>query len=255
LRFAILGSGSRGNALVVRCRTTTVLVDCGFSIRDIERRLARCATTPADVSAIVLTHEHNDHASGAAAFARRHDIPLWLTPGTQRALGNGVERVPRLHHFSAGDRFAVGDIEFQPFAVPHDANEPCQFVFSNGARRLGLLTDIGHITDAVAAPLQGCDALILECNHDADMLANGTYPPSLKARIAGPHGHLDNDTSAALLASLDHRRLQHLVAAHLSESNNTPWLARSTLGSVWAGGAERVLVAGQETGLMWRELV
>jgi len=240
---------------VVRCHRTTILVDCGFSIRETERRLARCASAPSDIAAIVLTHEHNDHANGAVAFARKHDIPLWLTPGTRRALGAGVERVPRIHYFRASDRFAVGDIELQPFAVPHDAEEPCQFVFSNGARRLGLLTDVGHITADVAAPLQGCDALILECNHDIDMLANGTYPPALKARIAGPHGHLDNDTSAALLASLDHHRLQHLVAAHLSETNNTSWLARSTLGSVWAGGSERVVVAGQETGLMWRELV
>lgn len=256
LRFALLGSGSRGNALVVSCGHTHVLIDCGFSIRETERRLARLGLEAAVLTAIVLTHEHNDHVSGAPALARRHGIPLWLTRGTAEALGGAVlNNGLAVRHFSGDEHFAIEDLELAPYTVPHDAREPCQFVFSNGDRRLGLLTDAGHVTDHIRARLGDCDALVLECNHDHDLLADSDYPPSLKARIAGPHGHLDNDAAAALLAGLDGRRLQHLVAAHLSEKTNTPWLARSALGSALGGAAERVEVASQDGGLGWRELV
>jgi len=256
LRFAMLGSGSRGNALVVSCGSTHVLIDCGFSIRETERRLARIGLEAGTLAAIVITHEHNDHASGAPALARRHRIPLWLTPGTAAALGGAVLNDKLVvQHFGGDQRFAIGDLELAPYTVPHDAREPCQFVFSNGDRRLGLLTDAGHITTHIEGRLRDCDALVLECNHDRDMLADSDYPASLKARIAGPHGHLDNDAAAALLAGLDGGRLQHVVAAHLSEKNNTPWLARSTLGSALGGVPERVEIASQDGGLPWRELV
>jgi len=149
----------------------------------------------------------------------------------------------------------VQDIEFHPFTVPHDAREPCQFVFTNGVHRLGLLTDAGHITPHMTECLRGCDALVLESNHDAEMLAESDYPASLKTRIGGMHGHLDNDSAASLLASLETDRLQHIVAAHLSEKNNTPWLVKSTLGSVLNGRDERITVASQDGGLAWRELV
>jgi phosphoribosyl 1,2-cyclic phosphodiesterase len=252
----MLGSGSRGNALVVSCGHTHVLIDCGFSIRETERRLARLGLEVAALAAIVLTHEHNDHASGAPALARRHRIPLWLTRGTAAALGSAaLNDAPSVCHFDGDERFAIGDLELAPYMVPHDAREPCQFVFSNGARRLGLLTDAGHITAHISTRLRDCDALVLECNHDRDLLADSDYPPSRKARIAGPHGHLDNDAAAALLAGLDGSRLQHVVAAHLSEKNNTPWLARSTLGSALGGASERVEIASQDGGLPWRELV
>lgn len=256
LRFAILGSGSRGNALVVSCGSTHVLIDCGFSIRETERRLARAGLEAGALAAIVITHEHNDHASGAAALARRHRLPLWLTHGTAQALG-GAARNDGLavRHFGGDERFVIDALELTPYTVPHDAREPCQFVFANGDRRLGLLTDVGHITPHIEDRLRDCDALVLECNHDRDLLADSAYPESLKARIAGPHGHLDNDAAAALLAGLDGRRLQHVVAAHLSEKNNTPWLARSTLGSALGGAPERVEIASQDGGLPWRELV
>lgn len=256
LRFALLGSGSRGNAMVVACGSTHVLIDCGFSVREIERRLVRLGLEAAALAAIVLTHEHNDHASGAPPLARRHGIPLWLTRGTAEALGGAaLNGGLAIHHFGGDERFAIGDLELAPYTVPHDAREPCQFVFSNGDRRLGLLTDAGHITTHIEARLRDCDALVLECNHDRDLLADSDYPPSLKARIAGPHGHLDNEAAAALLAGLDGQRLQHVVAAHLSEKNNTPWLARSALGAALGGAAERVAVASQDGGLAWRELV
>ena len=253
LRFAILGSGSRGNGMVVACNGTAILIDCGFTLKETERRLARFGLTPPDLSAIVLTHEHSDHASGADVLARRYDLPLWLTSGTQQALGLADRE--SLRRFSSQACFAIGDIELAPYTVPHDAREPCQFVFSNGARRLGLLTDSGHITKHLTAQLAGCDALVLECNYDRTMLEEGPYPPTLKARVGGPHGHLDNEDAAALLAGLDAGRLQHIVAAHLSEKNNTPWLARTALGSALGGDSRRVEIAGQDSGLPWRELI
>jgi phosphoribosyl 1,2-cyclic phosphodiesterase len=256
LRFAILGSGSRGNALVVECGRTAILIDCGFPLKEVERRLSRVGVEAHALSAVVLTHEHSDHASGARALARRHRIPLWLTAGTAHALGWAPDDTRTgLRCFSSHDVFSIGDIELGPFPVPHDAREPCQFVFSDGVRRLGLLTDVGHITPHIETRLRGCDALILECNHDLDMLADGPYPPSLKARVGGPQGHLDNEAAAALLAGLDAARLQHIVAAHLSEKNNTPWLARMALGSALGGEEGRVEVASQDSGLPWRELV
>jgi phosphoribosyl 1,2-cyclic phosphodiesterase len=241
--------------MVVQCRRTTVLIDCGFSLREIVRRLARAGLEPADLAAIVLTHEHADHASGAGALARRFRIPLWLTAGTRDVLGFGEESLPGLGHFADPGPFAIGDIELRPYTVPHDAREPCQLVFSNGARRLGLLTDAGHVTAHMTSRLRDCDALILECNHDPDMLADSDYPDTLKARIRGPHGHLDNESAAGLLAALDTGRLQHIVAAHLSEKNNTPWLARAALAGALGGAGERVVVASQEGGLAWRELI
>ena len=255
LRFAILGSGSRGNALLVACRDTTIMVDCGFSLKETERRLARLAVSPQTLAAIVLTHEHNDHASGAEVFARRHGIPLWLTEGTRAALGYGGPIAAQLRPFCAADRVTIGDLELLPYAVPHDAREPCQLVFANGGRRLGLLTDAGHITAPMIDSLRDCDALILECNHDPELLADSDYPASLKARVGGAHGHLANDAAAALLKNLDTERLQCVVAAHLSEKNNTPWLARSALESVLGGTDTPVVVASQEGGLAWRELV
>ncbi|MDH4134019.1 MAG: MBL fold metallo-hydrolase [Gammaproteobacteria bacterium] len=256
MRFSILGSGSRGNGLVVEADGTAILVDCGFNIRETERRLARIGMTPASLSAIVLTHEHSDHVSGAAPLARRYRIPLWATAGTASAITNGAGLANvELREFSAHEPFIIGGLRLEPYPVPHDARDPSQFVFTNGAHRLGLLTDAGHITPHIESVLRPCDALILECNHDLDMLAEGDYPPSLKARIASPQGHLDNDTAAALLARLDVARLQHIVAAHLSEKNNTPWLARSSLESALNGAARRVEIASQEGGLGWRELV
>ncbi len=256
LRFALLGSGSRGNGLLVECGQTAILVDCGFALKETERRLARLGREARALSAILVTHEHGDHVAGVGPLARKYDIPVWLTAGTHAALGAAeTNRLPQYRLFSAHENFSIDAIAVQPYTVPHDAREPCQFVFSNGAHRLGLLTDAGHITPHIETRLSGCDALILECNHDSDMLAEGPYSASLKKRVGGPLGHLNNDAAAALLAVLDTGRLQHIVAAHLSEKNNTPWLVHSALGAVLGGTAQRVEIASQEGGLAWRELV
>ncbi|HSD60384.1 MAG TPA: MBL fold metallo-hydrolase [Burkholderiales bacterium] len=252
MRFASLGSGSRGNALVAEVGRTRVLLDCGFNVRETVLRLARLGIEPESLSGIVITHEHNDHVGGVARFAARYGIPVWMTHGTLRAAGAMGET--RVSVFDPHQAFAVGDLRVEPFPVPHDAAEPVQYVLGDGARRLGVLTDIGEPTAHVAAVLDGCDALVLECNHDAGMLAGGPYSPHLKRRIAGRLGHLENGQTAELLSRLDRSRLHHLIAAHLSETNNTPDLARAALAGVLGCSPEWVGVAGQDSGFAWRDI-
>ena len=257
MRFASLGSGSQGNALVVEAGGTRVLLDCGFSVRDAASRLARAGLAPADLAGIVVTHEHTDHADGVFPLARRSGIPVWLTHGTLAAMRetNGeADAECRVHFVSPGEEFALGDLVIQPFTVPHDAREPVQYVIGDGARRLGVLTDAGSSTAHIEASLSGCDALVLECNHDLEMLMNGEYPPALKARVASRLGHLDNAASAALLAALDRRRLRHVIAAHLSQKNNTPELARAALAAALDCTPQWVSVATQDEGFDWREM-
>lgn len=254
MRFASLGSGSQGNALVVEVGDTRVMLDCGFGLAATATRLARLALAPEDISAIVVTHEHDDHIGGVARFARRHDIPVWMTPGTLagfEALFAGVADVRLIHNYES---FAIGDVQVHPFPVPHDAREPAQFVFGDGARRLGVLTDVGCSTRHIEVMLSGCDALVLECNHDAEMLRTGSYPQRLRDRIAGRFGHLDNAAAAQLLSQLDVARLKHLVAAHLSHENNRPDLAQSALAAVMKCAPDWIAVADQDEGLPWRQI-
>ncbi len=232
-----------------------MLIDCGFPAGELVRRLARAGREVSQLSAILVTHEHGDHIRGVAACARQFALPVWLTAGTLQAFsGQGIAGLSGLNLFSCHVPFPVGDIEVHPFPVPHDAREPSQFVLSDGHRRLGVLTDTGRATPHIEAVLTGCHALILECNHDLGMLHDGPYPPALKQRVAGPLGHLDNDSAAALLARLDTSRLQHLVAAHLSTKNNTPYLARSSLAGAVGCTDSWVQVASQDEGLPWREI-
>lgn len=253
MRFASLGSGSRGNAMVVEAGATRVLVDCGFGPRVLATRLARLGLAPADIDAILVTHEHGDHVGGINRCAARYGYDVFMTHGTFGAAGQAAAGI-RVRRIDSHTAFAVGDLEIRPFPVPHDAREPVQFVFSDGNRRLGLLTDSGHVTPHVVDMFAASDALVIECNHDADMLARGNYPRSLKQRIAGPFGHLDNLAAAGLLAALDCSRLQHVVAAHLSEQNNTPQLACMALAGALGCGAEWVGAASQDEGFAWREL-
>ena len=257
MRFASIGSGSSGNALVVECGRTRVLLDCGFSVREAEARLARLGIEAASLSAIVVTHEHEDHASGVFALARRHSIPVCLTAGTLAALGESDPEVASgvpLRVLRGEEPVAVDDLQLLPFTVPHDAREPVQFVFSDGSRRLGVLTDVGGSTPHIESVLSGCDALVLEANHDLGMLMKGDYPWSLKTRIAGRFGHLHNGASAAILAAIDASRLQQLVAAHLSQKNNAPELVRSTLAGALGCAPDWIEVASQAEGFAWRDL-
>jgi phosphoribosyl 1,2-cyclic phosphodiesterase len=257
LKFASLGSGSEGNALLISTASgttrTTVMLDCGFGIRETERRLARLQMNPSDLTGIVVTHEHQDHVGGVFKFARRHRIPVWLSFGTFQAVRE--DRAGVLINFCRdGDRLAIGDLELFPYTVPHDAREPVQYVASNGRVRLGVLTDAGQSTPHLLQALSACDALMLECNHDRQMLADSTYPPSLKQRIGGAYGHLSNQTSAEILAALNRSRLKTVVGAHLSQQNNTPELARAALRGALGADPAEVMIACQQDGFDWIEL-
>jgi len=252
IRFASLGSGSAGNALLVQVGSTRVLVDCGFSVQETTLRLARLGVVPADLDAILITHEHSDHIGSSAPLARRHRLPVYMTPGTRLAARDAA--YPSLQEFHAGHTIAIGDLRVEPFTVPHDAREPAQFVFTDGAVRLALLTDAGHVTAHMAACVDAVDGLLLECNHDPALLATGPYPPALKRRVGGGYGHLPNHEAERLLALIDRSRLQHVVGMHLSERNNHPDLARRALANGLGCKPEETVVATQADGFAWREL-
>lgn len=251
MRFASLGSGSKGNALLVEAGSTRVLIDAGFGPREMSRRLERLGLAADDVDAVLVTHEHSDHIGGAFACARRFGWSVVLTHGTLAA-SRDTDIDARITIVDSHDAFSVGDLSVQPFPVPHDAREPVQFILADGARRLGVLTDAGHVTPHMVAMLNECDALVLECNHDAAMLEQGKYPPALKRRIGGLWGHLDNAAAASLLSQVGASKLQHVVAAHLSEENNSPALARAALSSVLGCAQDWIGVATQEDGFSWR---
>ncbi len=256
MKFASLGSGSEGNALLISTRSgltcTTVMLDCGFAVRETERRLARLQLTPADISGIVVTHEHQDHVGGVFKFARRHRVPVWLTFGTFQAVQSHCDGVD-LHFCRDGECLQIGDLEMSPYTVPHDAREPVQYVADSGVAKLGVLTDAGHATPYMITALGGCDALMLECNHDRQMLRDSHYPESLKRRIGGDYGHLSNEAAAEILAAMDRSRLKRVVGAHLSLKNNTPALALTALASVIQDGID-VTTACQEEGFGWLDV-
>ncbi|MFO7649325.1 MBL fold metallo-hydrolase [Halomonas sp. 3H] len=251
LRFGSLGSGSKGNATLVSDGETHLLVDCGFGLREAERRLADLGLHPRQLDAVLVTHEHGDHIRGVGPLSRRHGVPVYLTPGTWAS--GRLGELPQRHWITPQARFAIKGLTVDPVTVPHDAREPVQFRFhGGGGRSLGVLTDLGHPTDHVAGAFAGCDALVLECNHDVRMLAEGPYPPRLKRRVGGDWGHLANAQAAALLARLGLDRLQQVVCSHLSEHNNRPELAREALVPLLDGDESRLKVARQDECLAWQ---
>jgi phosphoribosyl 1,2-cyclic phosphodiesterase len=284
MRFASLGSGSEGNGLIVESGDTRLLVDCGFTLSETVMRLGRLGLEPEHITALLVTHEHEDHAGGVFRFGRRFDIPVYLTYGTLVSLtacrapaadkGNAdagpifplfadeprrkykanPAPLPPISLIDMHTPFAIGDVEVHPYPVPHDAREPSQFVFSDGDLRLGLLTDTGDSTPHIERMLSGLDALILECNHDIELLMNGAYPPQLKRRISGRYGHLDNATAARILKGIDCSRLQHFIAAHLSAQNNTPELARAAACAALGCEPSWIGIASQAEGLGWRQI-
>jgi phosphoribosyl 1,2-cyclic phosphodiesterase len=257
MRFCSLGSGSSGNGTVVEAgpagAASRVLVDCGFTLRGLEARLLRAGLVPAQITAVFVTHEHGDHVGCAVAFARRHARPVWMSRGTWAAIGepelDGLLRIAR-----DSEPIAVGALELRPYTVPHDAREPLQLRCSDGGAALGLLTDCGSITPHLLAHLRGCEALVIECNHDRELLAASSYPCSLKARIRGRHGHLANEAAAQILAASRHSALRHVVAAHLSEQNNRPELARRALAGACGVAPEEIVVADAALGFGWLSL-
>jgi phosphoribosyl 1,2-cyclic phosphodiesterase len=231
------------------------MMDCGFKLSESLARLARLGLTPEALSGIVVTHEHGDHVAGVARLAKKYAIPVWLTHGTLRAQFKSLGTLSNVTEINPDHSFSIRDVLVQPYVVPHDASEPVQYVFGEGAGRLGVLTDVGHSTPHIEQTLSGCAALVLECNHDVALLAKSDYPFSLKQRVGGRFGHLNNQDAGALLARLDTSQLQHIVAAHLSRKNNTPGLAARALSQVLNCGDEWIGVATQEEGFSWREIV
>ena len=253
MRFASLGSGSRGNATLVQAGDTLVLVDCGFPARELQHRCSMVGVDPGAIDAVLITHEHGDHIRGVGACARRFGWPVWMTFGTSLAIQK--ERLPAQFLFSGHDgEFAIGDLAVQPVSVPHDAREPVQFVFSNGGTRLGILTDAGSITPHISSLMAGVDALLLECNHEPDLLAQGPYPPSVQARVGGDYGHLANSQSAGLLEQIDNEKLAHLVIGHLSQQNNSPEHVFAALQMVSTSLAGQAVLLAQDQPSTWFEI-
>lgn len=257
MRFASLGSGSAGNGLIVEQGTTRLLLDCGFGLRDAVHRVARLGLQPDEINGILVTHEHDDHTSGVFKLANKYRIPVWLTHGTyvmsQKLMPKelGFE----LHIIDSHQSFSIGDLQIQPYPVPHDAREPVQYIFENGQHKLGILTDAGTSTPHIESVLNACHAMVLECNHDKDMLLNGPYVRSLKQRVGSRLGHLDNESAANLLSKLDNSKLQHVVAAHLSGKNNEPALASAALSRSLNCEEHWIGIAQQTEGFDWREIL
>lgn len=257
MRFASLGSGSEGNATLVQSRDrqpTQVLVDCGLGRRELERRMARLGCSPERLDGIVLTHAHGDHVRGAFSVAAAYGVAVHMTHGTARALAGRIGNASVVL-FAAEQRFEIGDLRFEPVAVPHDCHEPVQYVVEDSASRMAVLTDLGHPTAHVIRALRALDALVLECNHDEAMLAaNQRYPAELKRRIAGPYGHLANSQAAQILGAIRQEQLRVVVGAHLSKHNNQPELARSALLGALTQPHVVVTIADQEGSGGWVEL-
>ena len=228
------------------------MMDCGFTLVDTRARLERAGLSPSDIAGVVVTHEHDDHLGGVARFARRYAVPIYLTRGTAQWLPEDLPAV-LVNFIDSHTPFAVDAVGVEPFPVPHDAREPVQYVFTDGDARVGVVTDLGTVTQHVVEKLSGCRALVIECNHDLDMLMDGPYPDSLKLRISGRFGHLCNVDAGRLVAALERSGLRHLIAAHLSQQNNTPALAIAALAQ--AAGCERewIGVASQDDGFGWRD--
>jgi phosphoribosyl 1,2-cyclic phosphodiesterase len=251
LQFSSLGSGSKGNGTLIRYQDCLLLVDCGFSVKETEKRLAKLGYSPNQLDAVLVTHEHSDHIQGVGPLSRKYNVPVHMTAGTFRS--RDIGNIPVLHFIKNYASFTIKGIEIIPVAVPHDAAEPAQFIFKTEKIKLGVLTDLGSITPHVEMHYQSCDGLILEANHDPLMLASGQYPPSLKQRVAGPWGHLSNEQAAGFLQRIDRSKLQHLVVAHISQQNNQIDLARTAFDHLLEP-IDQVHYACQEEGFDWLEL-
>ncbi len=256
MRLCVLGSGSAGNSVVVESGSELLLLDAGFSCRQLEKRLVAVGVDPRDVSAIVLTHEHGDHVRGAARFAKRNDAVIYATRGTLDHSGLAAKPVPTRELASSRPE-RVGGFLLQPFRVPHDAEDPIGMAVEDGSgRRIGLVSDIGTASRLAWAHLRDLDGLVVETNHDLEMLRSGPYPWHLKQRVAGRHGHLSNREAAEGLAELISERLRWVVLYHLSQTNNSPALAGEAIERVLRdhGSGARVCISDQAVPSPWLEV-
>jgi len=218
----VLASGSKGNAVLVCSPKTRILIDAGLSGKELVRRLDQTPVQAQHLDALVISHEHQDHVRGSGVMSRRFDLPVYLTCGTLDNLSQKVGRFSSVQVIQPGVPIKIGDLGIHPFAISHDAGEPVGFTIEHEDFRLGICTDLGIATQLVKARLQKCHGLVLEANHDLDMLLKGPYPWELKQRIRSRHGHLSNADTSELLKALHHDRLKTVVFAHLSEVNNHP---------------------------------
>ncbi len=232
MKIGMLGSGSQGNATLVECGDTRVLVDAGFSGRSLKERLGRLGRSPEEIDAIVITHDHGDHTRGAGVFARRHETKVYITPGTLKACRDTFRGCERVSEYRPGRAFAIGDVRVEPFLTAHDAADPVGVVLvdRHTDARVGVATDLGRPTAQVRHALAGCDFLVLEANHDDVLLRTGPYPRSVIRRISSSHGHLSNRAAARFAVELLHPRLAGVLLAHLSVECNRRELARDVVG-------------------------
>lgn len=253
MRFASLGSGSRGNGTLVADNETCLLIDLGFTLKETERRLKQLSFDPAQIDAILVTHEHADHVHGVGAFSRKYNVPVYLSSGTYSG-SSSLHSSARIQRINCHKAFEIKSIRVEPVPVPHDAKEPCQYIFSASDYRMGVLTDLGHVTSHVVESYKACDALFLESNYDPAMLLDGPYPYNLKQRVAGDQGHLSNEQASELLFQVDIPRLRHLVLSHLSEQNNRPQLALQAVQPLLENHATHIHLAKQAEVLDWIDL-
>ena len=224
MKFCVLGSGSKGNCTLIESGSTRILIDAGFSGREISRRLALIDRSPQDLSAILITHEHGDHIGGVGVMSRRCSLPVYANPATHRASEVRVKQLHQRCEFATGTGFDLDDLHIHPFRISHDTVDPVGFLVSDGVHSLACCTDTGKITTLIRQRLHQCDALILEANYDPEMLLTGPYPMHIKQRVRSNQGHLANTDATAFLVELCTTGVQHVVLAHLSETNNRPEL-------------------------------
>lgn len=252
LRISSLGSGSKGNSTLIQTDQITLMVDCGFGLKETVRRLDELSVHPEQIDAILVTHEHQDHISGVESLAAKFDLQVFMTAGTKRAWKSRGRITPVL--VSSGNSFLVKNVEVQPVAVPHDAKEPVQYVISYLKHKVGILTDLGSLTRHIHEAYKDCQAILIEANHDVEMLQNGSYPSSLKKRVAGDWGHLNNMQTAVFLAQLQEQgHLNQVIIGHISEQNNRIDLVKEKL-QAQLGSFDRVIFAQQGQSLDWIDI-
>ncbi|MBU4194889.1 MAG: MBL fold metallo-hydrolase [Actinobacteria bacterium] len=243
IEVCVLASGSDGNATYIRSGSTAILIDAGLSLKELSRRLSLIDVEPRSLDAVAITHEHIDHVRGIGPLSRRHRVPVFTNDATARASTLRAQCADTLERFTTGSPFEVGRLRLRPFPVPHDAAETVGFTVSDGRVNVGVATDLGSVTLEVRDGLSNCDALVLESNHDESMLMEGPYPPFLKERVSGPHGHLSNAAAGALIESVFHGGLRYLVLAHISRINNVPSLTVKTARRALGRSGSDVLVS------------
>lgn len=246
LAVCVLASGSKGNAIYISDGVTTILVDAGLSASEIERRLKSRGLCPKALDAIVVSHEHSDHVQGVGVLSRRYRIPIYMSPGTHEAVGSQIGKPFGVVYFHCGSTFQVETLNIHPFSISHDAQEPAGFTINRNGVKIGIATDLGVSTAMVKEHLKHCSLLVLEANHDPDMLIDGPYPWFLKQRIKGRTGHLSNEATRQLLGAVQHEKLLHVILAHLSETNNSPDIARRVVGEALTSSRAELTVAVQK---------